>query len=78
MMTEFDHFDDNATEKTHMHMHANRETRRQNKDALHDFLDIHQFPYLSLANYIPIQPTLFMLDVMLLLTRYLRKIHQKI
>lgn len=54
MMTEFDHFDDNATEKTHMHMHANRETRRQNKDALHDFLDIHQFPYLSLANYIPI------------------------
>ena len=54
MMTEFDHFDDKATEKTHMHMHANRETRRQNKDALHNFLDIHQFPYLSLANYIPI------------------------
>ena len=37
MMTEFDHFDDKATEKTHMHMHANRETRRQNKDALHNF-----------------------------------------
>ena len=54
MMTEFDHFDDNATEKTHMHMHANRETRRQNKDALHNFLDINQFSYVSLADYIPI------------------------
>ena len=37
------------------------------------FLDINQFSYVSLADYIPIQPTLFMLDVMLLLTRYIEK-----
>ena len=52
MMTGFDHFDDKATENTHMH--ANRGTRRQNKDALHNFFDINQFTYFSLADYTPI------------------------